>query len=52
MTGITVAIGTSCSRCRADGRAPVTIRTANQVKALLRFCDPGQAIATRYANYM
>jgi len=25
---------------------------ANQVKAILRFCEPDQAIATRYAHYM
>jgi hypothetical protein len=40
------------NQTRLDGRDPVTIRTANQVKAILRFCGPDQAIATRYANYM
>jgi hypothetical protein len=40
------------NQTRLDGRVPVTIRTANQVKAILRFCAPDQAIATRYANYM
>jgi hypothetical protein len=40
------------NQTRLDGRDPVTIRTANQVKAILRFCSPDQAIATRYANYM
>ena len=40
------------NQTRLDGRNPVTIRTANQVKAILRFCAPDQAIATRYANYM
>jgi len=40
------------NQTRLDGRDPVTIRTANQVKAILRFCTPDQAIATRYANYM
>jgi hypothetical protein len=40
------------NQTRLDGRAPVTIRTANQVKAILRFCAPNQAIVTRYANYM
>lgn len=37
---------------RLDGRLPVTLRTANQVKAILRFCAPDQAVATRYAHYM
>ena len=40
------------NQTRLDGHDPVTIRTANQVKAILRFCAPDQAIATRYANYM
>ena len=40
------------NQTRLDGQDPVTIRTANQVKAILRFSDPDQAIATRYANYM
>ncbi|HEY5987845.1 MAG TPA: hypothetical protein VIV12_15950 [Streptosporangiaceae bacterium] len=40
------------NQTRLDGRDPVTIRTANQVKAILRFCGPDQAIATRYAHYM
>jgi hypothetical protein len=40
------------NQTRLDGRHPVTIRTANQVKAILRFCAPDQAIATRYAHYM
>jgi hypothetical protein len=31
---------------------PITIRAANQVKAVLHFSDPAQAIAARYANYM
>ncbi|MHB8490480.1 MAG: argonaute/piwi family protein [Candidatus Dormibacteria bacterium] len=37
---------------RLDGRLPVTLRTANQVKSILRFCSPSEAIATRYAHYM
>ncbi|MEU9246912.1 hypothetical protein [Streptomyces sp. NPDC048385] len=37
---------------RLDGRLPVTLRTANQVKSVLRFCPPDQAVATRYAHYM
>jgi hypothetical protein len=40
------------NQTRLDGRLPVTLRTANQVKAVLRFCGPNQAIATRYAHYM
>ncbi len=40
------------NQTRLDGRLPVTLRTANQVKAVLRFCRPDQAIATRYAHYM
>ena len=37
---------------RLNGRDPVTLRTANRVKAILRFCVPDQAIAARCANYM
>ena len=40
------------NQTRLDGRDPITIRTANQVKAILRFCPLEQAVATRYANYM
>ena len=40
------------NQTRLDSRLPVTLRTANQVKAVLRFCAPDQAIATRYAHYM
>ncbi|MDQ6945026.1 MAG: hypothetical protein M3256_01865 [Actinomycetota bacterium] len=40
------------NQTRLDGRLPVTLRTANQVKSVLRFCAPEQAIATRYAHYM
>jgi hypothetical protein len=32
--------------------APPSPSAANQVKAILRFCAPNQAIVTRYANYM
>ena len=35
------------NQTRLDGRDPVTLRTANQVKAILRFCALDQAIATR-----
>lgn len=40
------------NQARLDGRLPITLRTAEQVKRVLRFCDPTQAIATRYAQYM
>ncbi|MGN9821837.1 argonaute/piwi family protein [Streptomyces sp. SD11] len=40
------------NQTRLDGRLPVTLRTANQVKSVLRFCPPDQAVATRYAHYM
>jgi hypothetical protein len=40
------------NQTRLDGRLPVTLWTASQVKAILRFCGPDQAIATRYAHYM
>jgi hypothetical protein len=40
------------NQTRLDGRWPVTLRTANQVKAVLRFCSPTQVVATRYAHYM
>jgi hypothetical protein len=40
------------NQTRLDGRLPVTLRTANQVKSILRFCEPDQAIAIRYAHYM
>jgi hypothetical protein len=40
------------NQTRLDGRFPITLRTADQVKQILRFCDPAQAIATRYAQYM
>jgi hypothetical protein len=40
------------NQTRLDGRLPVTLRTAHQVKRVLRFCAPDQKIATRYAHYM
>jgi hypothetical protein len=40
------------NQTRLDGKLPVTLRTAEQVKRILRFCDPDQPIATRYAHYM
>jgi hypothetical protein len=40
------------NQTRLDGQDPITIRAANQVRAVLRFSDPVQAVAARYANYM
>jgi hypothetical protein len=40
------------NQARLDGRHPITLRTAEQVKKVLRFCDPQQLVATRYAQYM
>jgi hypothetical protein len=40
------------NQSRLDGRFPITLRTAEQVKQILRFCDPEEEIATRYAQYM
>ena len=40
------------NQTRLDGRLPVTLRTANQVKSILRFCAPDQVVASRYAHYM
>jgi hypothetical protein len=40
------------NQTRLDGKLPVTLRTAEQVKRVLRFCDPDQQLATRYAHYM
>jgi hypothetical protein len=40
------------NQTRLDGLYPITIHAANQVKSVLRFSDPGQAVAARYANYM
>jgi hypothetical protein len=40
------------NQSRLDGRYPITLQTADQVKQILRFCDPAQEIATRYAQYM
>jgi hypothetical protein len=40
------------NQTRLDGRLPITLKTADQVKQILRFCDPAQEIATRYAQYM
>jgi hypothetical protein len=40
------------NQTRLDGKLPVTLRTARQVKQVLRFMPAGEPIATRYANYM
>lgn len=40
------------NQTRLDGLLPVTLRTAIQVRRILRFCDPQARIATRYAHYM
>jgi len=40
------------NQARRDARLPITLRTAEQVKRVLRFCRPNQAVATRYAQYM
>jgi hypothetical protein len=40
------------NQSRLDARLPITLKTAEQVKHILRFCDPAQQIASRYADYM
>ena len=40
------------NQTRLDGQLPFTQRTARKGKAILRFCPPEQAVATRYAHYM
>jgi hypothetical protein len=40
------------NQTRLDGRLPVTLRTAEQVKRVLRFVDPASPAAARYAQYM
>jgi len=40
------------NQTRLDGKLPMTLRTARQVKQVLRFMPPGEPIATRYAHYM
>ncbi|MFD0854596.1 hypothetical protein ACFQ07_20330, partial [Actinomadura adrarensis] len=40
------------NQSRLDGRSPITLQTTDQVKQILRFCDPTHDIATRYAQYM
>lgn len=40
------------NQTRLDGRLPVTLRTAEQVKRVLRFVDASSSVAARYAQYM
>jgi hypothetical protein len=40
------------NQARLDGRYPITLTTADKVKRILRFCDPDQNVATRYAQHM
>ncbi|WP_147379123.1 argonaute/piwi family protein [Mycobacteroides abscessus] len=40
------------NQTRLDGRLPVTLRTAEQVKRVLRFVDLSSPVAARYAQYM
>lgn len=40
------------NQTRLDGLLPVTLRTAEQVKRVLRFCDAEGTVAMRYAHYM
>lgn len=40
------------NQSRLDARLPITLQTAEQVKQILRFCNPADEIATRYAQYM
>lgn len=40
------------NQTRLDGRLPVTLRTADQVKRVLRFVDLSSPVAARYAQYM
>jgi hypothetical protein len=40
------------NQTRLDGRLPVTLRTAEQVKRVLRFLESTSPVAARYAQYM
>jgi hypothetical protein len=40
------------NQTQLDGRLPVTLRTANQVKAILRFASLDPATSTTYAHFM
>jgi hypothetical protein len=39
------------NQSRLDARYPMTLKTTDQVKQILRFCDPAWHIASRYAEY-
>jgi hypothetical protein len=40
------------NQSRLDARQPITLKTTDQVKRILRFCEPASQIASRYAEYM
>ena len=40
------------NQSRLDARFPITLKTTDQVKQILRFCDPAEQIGSRYAEYM
>jgi hypothetical protein len=40
------------NQTRLDGREPITLRTANRVGGILRYLEPDESVATRYAYYM
>jgi len=42
----------NCNQAPLDARLPITLLTAEQVKRVLRFCRPNQAVATHFAQYM
>ena len=47
-----VACGVGTDAVGQGARLPITLRTAEQVKRVLRFCRPNQAVATHFAQYM
>ena len=40
------------NQTRLDGLLPVTLRTTDQVRKVLRFCRTDSVVPTRYAHYM
>lgn len=40
------------NQTRLDGLLPVTLRTAHEVRKVLRFCQSDTTVPTRYAHYM
>lgn len=40
------------NQTRLDGLLPVTLRTAHEVRKVLRFCQSATTVPTRYAHYM